>query len=135
MSGLDLQRVGRRLRSLRKEKGLSTDELAKAVLDKTGYERSGNLYEKMELGRTRPTLDALFALADFYDLDLNNLVLFESSSENRAGLEFIHRDSDLVDELQRLRSHLGTEWAVRLLKNFVKEWNYLIEECFPKKRR
>ena len=126
--------VGQRLRKLRTEKRLSTEQLAKAIHKKTGYKRSGNLYEKMELGQARPTIEALFALAEFYDTDMNT-ILGSRSPYDLSGLEFLAKDQDLVDELAHFRLNLGEEMARRALRELMRVVNLLSDHLLSRRKQ
>ena len=65
------------LLQLRKEKGLSQAEVAAAV----GISWRG--YQNYELGLREPKLSVLIALADFYNLSLDELVCREREGRNQ----------------------------------------------------
>jgi len=56
------------LLKLRKAKGLSQEELAKQL------NLGVHTYQRYEYGEREPTLSTLIALADFYDISLDELV-------------------------------------------------------------
>ena len=65
---MDQIRIGRFLQDLRKEKGLTQEQLA----DKTGVAR--RTVSRWETGTNLPDLDILIELSDFYDVDLRDLL-------------------------------------------------------------
>jgi transcriptional regulator with XRE-family HTH domain len=82
MNRLDL---GTRLRALRAERGLSLSQLEAAT------NISSSFLSLVESGKSDITLSRLVRLADFFDVDLNDLV--EGSRADRRPLEVI-RDGD-----------------------------------------
>lgn len=56
------------LKSLRKQKGLTQDEVAKLLKINRGT------YANYERGHRQPDYDTLLLIADFYDVDLNYLL-------------------------------------------------------------
>jgi transcriptional regulator with XRE-family HTH domain len=82
MNRLDL---GTRLRSLRAERGLSLSQLEAAT------DISSSFLSLVESGKSDITISRLVRLADFFDVELNDLV--EGSRVDRRPLEVI-RDGD-----------------------------------------
>jgi transcriptional regulator with XRE-family HTH domain len=82
MNRLDL---GTRLRALRAERGLSLSQLEAAT------KISSSFLSLVESGKSDITISRLVRLADFFDVDLNDLV--EGSRADRRPLEVI-RDGD-----------------------------------------
>ncbi|MBR3350059.1 MAG: helix-turn-helix transcriptional regulator [Solobacterium sp.] len=72
---MDQIRIGRFLQDLRKEKGLTQEQLA----DKTGVAR--RTVSRWETGTNLPDLDILIELSDFYDVDLRDLLNGERKIE------------------------------------------------------
>src|SRR6185312_7290963 len=77
--------LGTRLRSLRAERGLSLSQLEAAT------NISSSFLSLVESGKSDITISRLVRLADFFDVDLNDLV--EGSRADRRPLEVI-RDGD-----------------------------------------
>jgi len=77
--------LGKRLRTLRTERGLSLSQLEGAT------EISSSFLSLVESGKSDITISRLVRLADFFDVELNDLV--EGSRVDRRPLEVI-RDGD-----------------------------------------
>lgn len=65
---MDLQKIGACLRDLRKEKGLTQEQLAER------FNVSQRTVSRWETGTATPDLDVLLQLADFYEVDLRALL-------------------------------------------------------------
>lgn len=65
---MDLQKIGACLRDLRKEKGLTQEQLAER------FNVSQRTVSRWETGSVTPDLDVLLQLADFYEVDLRALL-------------------------------------------------------------
>lgn len=65
---MDLQKIGACLRDLRKEKGLTQEQLAER------FNISQRTVSRWETGTATPDLDVLLLLADFYEVDLRTLM-------------------------------------------------------------
>jgi transcriptional regulator with XRE-family HTH domain len=65
---MDLQKIGACLRDLRKEKGLTQEQLAER------FSVSQRTVSRWETGTATPDLDVLLQLADFYEVDLRALL-------------------------------------------------------------
>ena len=72
---MDQIKIGRYLQELRKEKGLTQEQLA----EKVGVAR--RTISRWETGSNMPDLDILIELSDFYDVDLRELLSGERRSE------------------------------------------------------
>ena len=72
---MDQIKIGKYLQELRKEKGLTQEQLAEHV----GVAR--RTISRWETGSSMPDLDILLELSDFYDVDLRELLSGERRSE------------------------------------------------------
>ncbi len=72
---MDLVKIGKFLQELRKEKGLTQEQLA----EQTGVAR--RTVSRWETGSNMPDLDILIELADFYGTDLREILNGERKSE------------------------------------------------------
>lgn len=72
---MDLIKTGKFLQELRKEKGLSQEQLA----ERTGVAR--RTVSRWETGRNMPDLDILIELSDLYEVDLREILSGERSHE------------------------------------------------------
>ncbi len=72
---MDLIKTGKFLQLLRKEKGLTQEELA----EKTGVAR--RTVSRWETGSNMPDLDLLLELSDLYEVDLREILSGERKSE------------------------------------------------------
>ena len=73
---MDQVKIGRYLQELRKEKGLTQEQLA----DKMGVAR--RTVSRWETGNNLPDLDILIELSDFYEVGLRELLDGERKSED-----------------------------------------------------
>ena len=72
---MDLVKIGRLLQELRKEKGLTQEQLA----ERMGVAR--RTVSRWETGSNMPDLDILMELADLYTVDLREILSGERKSE------------------------------------------------------
>ena len=63
-----MERFGEKLRTLRKQRGLTMRELAKAL----GFTTHGYIGD-LESGRAKPSLELAITIADFFDISLDQL--------------------------------------------------------------
>ncbi len=72
---MDLKKTGKLLQELRKEKGLTQEQLA----EQTGVAR--RTVSRWETGSNMPDLDILIELSDLYNVDLREILSGERKSE------------------------------------------------------
>ena len=72
---MDQKKTGEYLKQLRKEKGLTQEQLAEQ------FYVSGRTVSRWETGSNMPDLSILVELADFYDVDIREIINGERKSE------------------------------------------------------
>lgn len=97
--------TGKRIQLLRKQKGLSQEELA----DKLNV--SSNTVAKIECGLRRPSVDFVVDLVNFFDTTVDYIILGEEIKKER-NYDFLIREID--DQVEQL---------LELKENFLKEKN------------
>lgn len=102
---MDLARVGTFLQELRKEKGLTQEQLA----ERTGVAR--RTVSRWETGRNLPDLDILMELADLYAVDLREILSGERRNEhmNQEVKETVLQVADYSSE-EKSRLLAGMHW-------------------------
>ena len=65
---MDLKKTGSLLKALRKERGLTQEQLARKL------NVAGRTVSRWETGSNLPDLDLLIEMADFYDVDIRELI-------------------------------------------------------------
>jgi len=78
---MDQKKTGIFLKSLRKEKGLTQEQLAEH------FGVSGRTVSRWENGANMPDLSLLVALADYYEVDIREIIDGERKSEKMNGEE------------------------------------------------
>ena len=73
---MNLQKTGTLLKELRKEKGLTQEQLAEKMCV------SSRTVSRWETGSNLPDLDVLIELSDFYNVDIRQIIDGERKSEN-----------------------------------------------------
>ena len=73
---MDQQKIGELLKYLRKGKGLTQEQLAEHFCV------SSRTVSRWENGNNMPDLDILIGLADFYEVDIRDLIAGERKNEN-----------------------------------------------------
>ena len=100
---MDQKKIGSLLKELRKEKGLTQEQLAEHFLV------SARSVSRWENGINMPELSLLVELADFYDVDIREIIDGERKSEN-MNKEDKHRLKEKIkDASQNLSSGDQTE--------------------------
>ena len=105
---MDLIKVGAFLQTLRKEKGLTQEQLAEQV----GVAR--RTVSRWETGSNMPDLDVLLELADFYSVDLREILDGERKSEQM--------NEELKETVLQVADYSNEEKA-RLLKRM--HWMFI----------
>ena len=72
---MNQQKIGEFLRQLRKEKGLTQEQLAEH------FYISSRTVSRWETGRNMPDIDLLIELSDFYNVDIRDVIDGERKSE------------------------------------------------------
>lgn len=85
-----------KLYSLRKQKGLSQDELGSKL------NVSRQTISKWELGETTPELEKLIALGDFFEISLDELVMDVKAKESTKTEPLVmNRLETIIDSIDR----------------------------------
>ncbi|MCM1165852.1 MAG: helix-turn-helix transcriptional regulator [Lachnospiraceae bacterium] len=93
---IDQIKIGGFLRELRKEKGLTQEELA----EKFGL--SSRSVSRWENGNTMPDLGMLVELADFYGVDIGELISGERKIEITENKDTLLRVADYAENEKKL---------------------------------
>ena len=95
--------TGKRIQLLRKQKGLSQEELA----DKLNV--SSNSVAKIECGLRRPSVDFVVNLVNFFDTTVDYIILGEEIKKERNYDFLIREIDDKVEQLLALKENLLKE--------------------------
>ncbi|MBZ9572688.1 helix-turn-helix transcriptional regulator [Patescibacteria group bacterium] len=93
------KRIGRRLKELRKKRGLTWKETAKLVTEKTGKKISYCYVNKIESGNQYPSLNMLERLAETFSVPIDYFI-----GENRkiAGIARTEEELNLLKNSRKL---------------------------------
>ena len=92
---MNQQKTGEFLKHLRKKKGLTQEQLAEHFCV------SSRTVSRWETGNNMPDLDMLIELADFYDVDIREIIDGERKSENM--------DNETKDTLKKVAEYAAEE--------------------------
>ena len=92
---MDQKKIGSFLRELRNEKNLSQEQLAEE------FGVSSRSISRWENGNTMPDISIIIELADFYDVDIREIIHGERKSENM--------DKELKDTLVTVADYTNNE--------------------------
>lgn len=94
---MDQRKIGSFLKELRKEKGLTQEQLAEKM------SVSGRTVSRWETGSNMPDLDILIELSDLYDVDIRELLDGERKSEkmDQELKETIEKVADYSNEMKK----------------------------------
>ena len=95
--------TGKRIQLLRKQKGLSQEELA----DRLNV--SSNTVAKIECGLRRPSVDFVVDLVNFFDTTVDYIILGEEIKKERNYDFLIREIDDKVEQLLALKENLLKE--------------------------
>jgi len=98
---LDQKKTGAFLKALRKEKELTQEQLAEH------FNVSDRTVSRWENGNNMPDLSLLVDLADFYDVDIREIIDGERKSENMnfESKETLEKVAEYVDHEKKTRTH------------------------------
>ena len=102
---MDQVKIGTLLKELRKEHNLSQEQLA----DK--FNVSSRSISRWENGNTMPDISVMIELADFYDIDIRELISGERKSEKM--------DEDLKETLEMVADYTEADKAKILNKVYI----------------
>ena len=116
---MDQAKIGKFLQELRKEKGLTQEQLAEKLFV------ARRTVSRWETGSNLPDLDILVELADFYDVDLREILSGERKSEpmNEEMKETVLQVADYTNEE---RSRLVKRMHVMFIAGLVGLAIYLV---------
>ena len=100
---MDLMKIGSMLQELRKEKGMTQEQLAEQL------SVARRTVSRWETGSNMPDLDILIELSDFYDVDLREILSGERKSEkmNEETKEAVFQAVDYANsETERHNKHV-----------------------------
>lgn len=92
---MNQQKIGEFLKHLRKDKGLTQEQLAEE------FGVSSRSVSRWENGNTMPDISIIIELADFYDVDIREIICGERKSENM--------DKELKDTLATVADYTNNE--------------------------
>ena len=96
---MNQMKIGKLLKHLRKDKGLTQEQLAEQ------FNVSSRTVSRWETGSNLPAVNILIELADFYDVDIREIIDGERKSEN-----IDNETKDTKDTLKKV-----TEYSNKLL--------------------
>ena len=102
---MDQAKIGSFLKELRKEKGLTQEQLAEE------FNVAARTVSRWENGYNLPDLSILVELAEYYDIDIRELIAGERKSENMT--------EDMKDTLEKVADYSDTEKEIILKKLYV----------------
>ena len=92
---MNQQKTGEFLKQLRKSKGLTQEQLAEH------FNLSSRTVSRWETGSNMPSVDMLIELADFYDVDIRQIIDGEKKSGNM--------DQETKDALKKVAEYATKE--------------------------
>ena len=92
---MNQKKIGEFLKHLRKEKGLTQEQLAEH------FYVSSRTVSRWETGNNMPDIDMLIELADFYDVDIREIIDGERKGENM--------DNETKDTLKKVAEYAAEE--------------------------
>ena len=127
---MDLTKIGACLRDLRKENGLTQEQLAEQ------FHVSQRTVSRWEAGSNMPDLDVLLQLSDFYAIDLRsllngervNLKMTKETKEIVQQIVILDQEKEKRERAKRIRIWVACFLAATILNYFALaafQWDYL----------
>jgi transcriptional regulator with XRE-family HTH domain len=91
--------IGNNIKKYREKKGLTQEQLAVIVREKTGR-KSKNFISNWENGLNDPDADAILVLADAFGIDVNTLMGWDDKGKMKADAD--NEAHKLIDKLNSL---------------------------------
>ena len=102
---MNQQKIGEFLKHLRNDKGLTQEQLAEH------FYVSSRSVSRWETGRNMPDLEMLIELADFYDVEIREIIDGERKSENM--------DNENKDTLKKVVEYSNKLLIKKILKGAI----------------
>ena len=102
---MNQQKMGEFLKHLRKEKGLTQEQLAEY------FYVSSRTVSRWETGRNMPDVEILIELADFYDVEIREIIDGERKSENM--------DNESKDTLKKVAEYSNKLLIKKIVKGAI----------------
>jgi len=108
---MDQKKIGSFLKELRKEKGITQEQLAEQ------FNVSGRTVSRWENGNNMPDLDILIEISDYYEVDLREILNGERKSENMnkeieetvlQAVDYTNAEAEKCNKRIRLCNAIGT---------------------------
>ena len=120
---MDQKKIGSFLKELRKEKGVTQEQLAERFFV------SGRTVSRWETGSNMPDVDLLIQLADYYDVELRELLDGERRSEN-MNEEMKETVLKVADYSNEEKKKLSRKMSVLFIAGAILFTIYMILEGF-----
>ncbi len=114
-----VKKIGERLRNVRETRGKNMT-IAREIRERYGVKIDPSYLSRMERGKAEIPLRTLFALADYYEVEVASL-LDPSATGDATDIEYILSDPDLVRTLTHLKLELGETLARHHIKRSIEQ--------------
>lgn len=121
---MDLQKIGACLRDLRKEKGLTQEQLAEQM------NVSQRTVSRWETGANMPDMDVLVQIADFYEVDLRALLKGEAVRQKmNAEMTEVIQELSAYSNMKNNRIKYAVSILLHIILNVMLQsilWSWII---------
>lgn len=107
---MDQKKIGEFLRTLRKEKGLTQEQLAEE------FNVSGRTVSRWETGSNMPDISIISEIADFYEIDIRELIDGERKNEPVSEEETV---SKIIEYADGEKTHLSKKVMVSSIVGLI----------------
>ncbi len=114
-----VKKIGERLRNVRETRGKNMT-IAREIRERYGVKIDPSYLSRMERGKAEIPLRTLFALADYYEVEVASL-LHSAQTGDATDIEYILSDPDLVRTLTHLKLELGENLARHHIKRSIEQ--------------
>lgn len=112
---MDIKKMGSFLKELRKEKGLTQEQLAQK------FNVAGRTVSRWENGNNLPDIDLLIALADFYEVDIREIIDGETKEKEKPTQE--KQNIQAIAEYSKEKTVRNTGLIVTIVVSGIIAWS------------
>lgn len=107
-----------RLKALRKDRGLTQDDIVKVVVESTGMSFHKGYISKWENNKVNPDISSIVPLAEYFNVSLDYLIgLTDDPSPVRKEELVLETDEKVIIHKYRELNRLGKEYIFEQLDN------------------
>ncbi len=128
-----LRYMGSRLRNLRAKQG-ETMAIHEKISKKYNIRLKQSYYSKLERGLVSPPLRTLYALADYFDVNINSLLDPSFLDQGNHSLQVLLQRTELINLMEEFTKLLDVDKAEYYLTSTLRKYIELLKEEKTRKK-